>query len=88
MRALPPVTEGGANMANAAPDQGPIYFPPPRQELAERLREGNRILDTAMATEKPIPVGHVLVRIGHVLVRSRLRGPNGGAREPNVTGRS
>jgi hypothetical protein len=68
-------------MANAAADQGPIYFPPPRQELAARLSEGHCILDAAMATEKPIPVGHVLVR-------GRLRGPNAGAREPNATGRS
>jgi hypothetical protein len=49
-------------MANTAPDQGPIYCPPPRQELAERLREGDRILDAAMVTEKPIPMGHILVR--------------------------
>jgi CRP/FNR family transcriptional regulator, anaerobic regulatory protein len=54
----------GAAMANAAPDQRPIYFPSPRQELAERLRQGDRILDAAMATEKPIRVGHVLVRGG------------------------
>ena len=51
-------------MANAAPDQCPTYFPSPRQELAERLRQGDRILDAAMATEKLIRVGHVLVRGG------------------------
>jgi CRP/FNR family transcriptional regulator, anaerobic regulatory protein len=51
-------------MANAAPDQGPTYFPAPRQELSERLREGDRILDAAMVKEKPIPTGHVLVRAG------------------------
>jgi CRP/FNR family transcriptional regulator, anaerobic regulatory protein len=49
-------------MANAAPDQHPTYFPAPRLELAERLRQGDRILDAVMTTEKPIPVGHVLVR--------------------------
>ena len=49
-------------MANAAADQGPIYFLPPGQELAERLRESDLILDAAMAMEKSIPVGRVLVR--------------------------
>jgi CRP/FNR family transcriptional regulator len=63
MQVLPP-DHKGPDMANATPDQRPIYFPPPRQELAERLREGDRILDAAMATEKPIPTGHVLVRGG------------------------
>src|SRR4051795_9293186 len=58
-----PTDHRGADMADAAPDQHPIYFPAPRQELAERLREGDRILDAAMAnTVKMIPVGHVLVR--------------------------
>jgi len=49
-------------MADATPDQHPTYFPAPRRELADRLREGDRILDAAMAkTEKVIPEGHVLV---------------------------
>jgi CRP-like cAMP-binding protein len=52
-------------MADAAPDQHPNYFPSPRRELAERLREGDRILDAAMAKSvKVIPVGHTLVRGG------------------------
>jgi CRP-like cAMP-binding protein len=52
-------------MTDAPPDQRPNYFPPPRQELAERLREGDRILDAAMVNaEKPISMGHVLVRGG------------------------
>jgi CRP/FNR family transcriptional regulator len=51
-------------MADATPDQRPTYFPAPRLELAERLRQGDRILDAAMATEKPIRGGHVLVRGG------------------------
>jgi CRP/FNR family transcriptional regulator, anaerobic regulatory protein len=49
-------------MANATPDQRPIYFPAPRHELAERLREGDRLLDAAMVSEKPISMGHVLVQ--------------------------
>src|SRR5947209_5676092 len=51
-------------MGTVAPNQ-PDYFPSPRTELPDRLREGDKILDAAMAsTDKTIPVGHVLVRGG------------------------
>ena len=53
-------------MANtAASDQRSTYFPQPRIELTERLREGDKILDAAMANaDKMIPAGEVLVRAG------------------------
>lgn len=39
-----------------------FYFPPPRAELVQRLKDADHILDRAMAgTEKTIPAGHVLV---------------------------
>ena len=51
-------------MISAAPDQRPTYFQSPRHELAKRLREGDQILNAAMATETAIRVGHLLVRAG------------------------
>ena len=43
----------------------PTYFPSPRAELAERLAEGDKLIDAAMAsTDSPIRPGHVLAREG------------------------
>src|SRR4051812_41273566 len=63
MNVLPSVTANGEPNMSFATE--PTYFPTPRTELAERLRQGDQVLDVAMAkTEKVIPVGHVLVRAG------------------------
>jgi CRP-like cAMP-binding protein len=52
-------------MTNAASGEQPTYFPSPRSEVADRLCEGDKILDQAMAnTEKLVRAGHVLVETG------------------------
>lgn len=47
------------------PAQTSSYFPSPRPELAERLAEGDKLLNGAMVgTIRSIPAGHVLVCAG------------------------